>query len=59
VLDCGRRANLICLQVKLLSIVASLYSFKIFESKIPEANKKIEKLIKSRKLKKITEKIKL
>ena len=58
-LDCGRRANLICLQVKLLSIVASLYSFKIFESKIPEANKKIEKLIKSRKLKKITEKIKL
>jgi len=47
------------LQVKLLSIVASLYSFKIFESKIPEANKKIEKLIKSRKLKKITEKIKL
>jgi len=59
VLDCGRRANLICLQVKLLSIVASLSSFKIFESKIPEANKKIEKLIKSRKLKKITEKIKL
>jgi len=59
VLDCGRRANLICLQVKLLSIVASLYSFKIFESKITEGNKKIEKLIKSRKLKKITEKIKL
>jgi hypothetical protein len=54
VLDCGRRANLICLQVKLLSIVASLSSFKIFESKIPEENKKIEKLIKSRKLKKIT-----